>query len=256
MKIALCISGETREYNKFFGPSVFVEYLRSKGCTVDIYGHTWKHCNEVPLETDIIKFKELVIEDQAVIDRWVDENPNGHGWDTPRPAHMQADEWFGRLYHNTRVKLGQHIGGFTCLRIPDYNNYDLCIRWRWDLTLNLNLDWEINAMENIFYPVLESTARLVEELAVTSCNSGIAPYGPCLEDTHYAFNRRAMFNINNFNLHDAILNAWVGGKVSYHTLWNKLIVTGSQTPIRTTLPNLSSFTKSGPHVHVADPVYK
>ncbi len=255
MRIALCISGETREYNTFLGPEVFVDYLRSKGCTVDIYGHTWKHCGE-PIETNVIKFKELLIQDQAIIDRWIDKNPNAHGWDTPRPDNMQADEWFARLYHNTRVKIGQHIGGFNCLRMPNHNNYDLCIRWRWDLTLNLNHAWEESAMEYQFYPILESTSTVEEALAVTSCESGVALYGPNLEDTHYAFNRSAMNNINNFDLYNSILSVWNGGKISYHTLWNKLIIIHARTPIRTTLPNLTSHTKTGPHVHDPSPIFK
>ena len=253
MKIALCISGETREYNTFFGPEVFVEYLRSKGCTVDIYGHTWKHCVE-PSQTSVIKFKELLIEDQAIIDRWVDENPNAHGWDTPRPDNMQADEWFGRLYHNTRVKVGQHIGGFTCLKMPEFNAYDLCIRWRWELGINLKTHWQQAAMENQFYPSLEwVSTRANDAVCTTSCESYIANYGSALDDTHYAFNRLAMLGIKNLNVNERIVQQWGGGKISYHTLWNRLLVHGCNMRIYTNLPNITYFTKSSQHKH--DPIY-
>jgi hypothetical protein len=253
MRIALCISGETREYNTFLGPELFIEYLRSKGCTVDIYGHTWKHCEE-PKQTNIIKFKELLIEDQSIIDRWVDENPNAHGWDTPRPVHMQADEWFGRLYHNTRVKTGQHIGGFTCLKMPEFNAYDLCIRWRWDLTLDLNHEWQESAMEHQFYPSLKwVSTRHDDAVCTTSAESHIANYGPCLNDTHIAFNKLAMHNLKNLNVNERIVKEWEGSKISYHTLWNQLLAYGCNMRIYTNLPNLTSFTSST--VHINDPIY-
>ena len=44
MKIALCISGETREYNKYHGPDTLITLLLDLGHTVDIFAHTWEHC--------------------------------------------------------------------------------------------------------------------------------------------------------------------------------------------------------------------
>ena len=253
MKIALCISGETREYNKYFAPTSLIQYLRSKGCTVDIYGHTWSDC-VVPEETDTIKFKELLIEDQAIIDRWVDKNPNKHGWDTPRPANMQADEWFGRLYHNTRIHIGQHIGGIHCLRMPDENEYDLYVRWRWDLELKTIKDWDIQLLENNFYPMLEWASTRSEAIGLTSCESFYNHYGPCLEDSHYFFNKLAMSPINQLDYHEEILRFWITGKTSFHILWNKLLAEGCFIRLSTRLPNLVYFKKSSQHKH--DPIFE
>ena len=254
MKIALCISGETREYNKYFAPTSLVQYLRSKGCTVDIYGHTWSHCI-APEETDTIKFKELLIEDQAdIIDRWVDENPNKHGWDTPRFAHMHADEWFGKLYHNTRMHIGQHVGGFHSLRMPDENEYDLYVRWRWDLALNTTKDWDIQLLENEFYPMLEWVSTRSEAIGLTSCESFYGHYGPCLEDSHYFFNQLAMPSINRLDYFTEILRFWIYGKVGFHTLWNKLLAEGCFIRLGSRLPNLTYFCKSTEHIN--DPIYR
>ena len=267
MKIALCISGETREYNQYLGPTSFINYLRSKGAEVDIYGHTWKHCG-VPDESDTIKFKKLVIEDQKVIDDWVDLNPMKNGWDTEKEPHISSDEWFREVYHNTRVKIGQHIGGFNCLRMPDPDEYDIVIRWRWDLGLmgsdNLQHrqgnglflipEHEQYLLDTIFYPKLEWASTRQQPLALTSSESYLAQYGPCLEDTHYVFNKQAMRCIHKLDLHFQIVKIWEGGKIGYHTLWNKLLADKGGIKIGTHLPNVIKFYKSTKHDN--DSIYK
>ena len=55
MKIAFCISGETREHNKFYGPDSMITYLMELGHTVDVFGHTWDH-SEVP-NSSLYNFK-------------------------------------------------------------------------------------------------------------------------------------------------------------------------------------------------------
>jgi hypothetical protein len=261
MKIALCISGETREYNDYFGPSSFINYLRSKGAEVDIYGHTWTHCN-VPEESDTIKFKELLIEDQTIIDDWVNLNPMKNGWDTKKEPHVSADEWFEEVYHNTRVKIGQHIGGFNCLRMPDAEQYDIVIRWRWDLGImgsDIKHDdglpeHEHYLLDTIFYPKLEWASTRIEPLALTSSESYYAQYGPCVEDTYYLFNKRAMRCINKLDLYFQIIKLWEGGKIGYHTLWNRLLADKGGIKIGTHLPNVTKFYKSTKHDN--DPIYK
>jgi len=267
MKIALCISGETREYNQYLGPTSFINYLRSKGAEVDIYGHTWKHCG-VPDESDTIKFKKLVIEDQKVIDDWVDLNPMKNGWDTEKEPHVSSDEWFREVYHNTRVKIGQHIGGFNCLRMPDPDEYDIVIRWRWDLGLMgsddlqhrqgnglfLIPEHEQYLLDTIFYPKLEWASTRQQPFALTSSESYLAQYGPCLEDTHYVFNKQAMRCIHKLDLHFQIVKIWEGGKIGYHTLWNKLLADKGGIKIGTHLPNVIKFYKSTKHDN--DSIYK
>jgi len=109
-------------------------------------------------------------------------------------------------------------------------------------------------LDTIFYPKLEWASTRQQPLALTSSESYLAQYGPCLEDTHYVFNKQAMRCIHKLDLHFQIVKIWEGGKIGYHTLWNKLLADKGGIKIGTHLPNVIKFYKSTKHDN--DSIYK
>ena len=55
-------------------------------------------------------------------------------------------------------------------------------------------------------------------------------------------------------LYFQIIKLWEGGKIGYHTLWNRLLADKGGIKIGTHLPNVTKFYKSTKHDN--DPIYK
>lgn len=253
MKIALCISGETRHYNKYFGPEVFITWLMSHGHSVDVFGHTWTHC-DVPSSSDIIRFKELLIEDQdTVISNWVLENPEKRGW--PGDFKDQAE-----MLNKTKAKCGQHVGGIKSLQMPNTEDYDVFIRWRWDLTINNDvLNGKMYMLDDLWLPKLEFTRTRSEPVGITSCLSWLTAEYPSIEDTHYIFNKSAHKNLKQIDTLGAIEGIWNDGPdadfVSYHILWNYLLIRFGNIMLGTLLPDVFVF-EDGWDQSKKDDIYK
>lgn len=239
MKIALCISGESRDFNKFHAPETIITRLMEKGHHVDVFGHTWTHC-DIPNSTDVINFKDLLIEDQdSIISKWVLEDPEKRGW----PGDYNSQE---EMLERTKARCGQHVSGIKCLQMPNTDDYDVFIRWRWDLMISDNLQKVSDEFLDMHYhPWFDFVKDHEDPVALTSCNSWITPYYPSIEDTHYFFNKHAHKEIKQMNILKNIEFLWTTadgiGYVSFHTLWNYLLLECARIHIGTQLPNITCF---------------
>jgi hypothetical protein len=269
MKIALCIAGETRDYNTFFGPDTIITHLMENGHTVDIFGHTWNHC-EKPVE-DIFKFKRLLIEDQLkVIEDWVNGYPEKRQfayWDHENDGYGPLED-----IEVTRAKIGQHVSGWKSLQMPETNEYDLFLRWRWDLKLEWNQTWLTLPGQQKRDPsiqphdktLLESKIPVIKEMfnqwvdyvatkddlpvILTDGHGWVGEYSWTIQDTHFFLNKSAHKNIKNTEWGPAIQKVWnETSKCSSHMLWNHLLIKAAKCVIRQSLPNATAFTSIERH---------
>jgi len=247
MKIAFCISGETDNYNVKLGPESMITYLRQQGHQVNIYGHTWKHC-DVPTETDIIKFTELIIEDQEeIINSWVAKDPDRNGWST-NDDNKPHDEFFKEMLKTTHHKIGQHVGGWTNLQQAPAG-YDLYVRWRWDLVVS---NWWIdkpdmmNELINKQLLFLNTRADRGICMGMVPNNGFIRKGVIALEDTNFYLNSIAHSELCKVNIFHAIEHIWKDvseNPIAYHTLWSLLLLHYSTDYMSTELPNFAHFTR-------------
>lgn len=258
MRIALCIAGETREYNKFFGPNTIITHLMENGHTVDVFGHTWAHC-EKPVE-DVFKFKRLLIEDQLkIVEDWVNVNPQQRQfsyWDDENNCEGPLED-----IELTRAKIGQHISGLKCLQMPETNDYDVFIRWRWDLTLQWDQHWiskeadlysqdDKNKIVKLMFDQWIDYLETKNDLPVilTDGHGWVGHYNWTIQDTHFYLNKVAHRNIKNLKWETAIERVWNETcKCSYHMLWNHLLIREAKCMIRQPIPNVTVFTKTERH---------
>ena len=246
LKIAFCISGETREYNSFFAPDTMITHLMEMGHTVDIFGHTWAHC-EKP-QTDIFNFKRLHIDDQEkVIGDWVSGNAELRSWsehDSNVLQHLDV----------TRAKIGQHVSGIKCLQFPETDDYDVFYRWRWDLgilpeKLEFRESSEYDQMINEFNKWTDWIGTHNRFAACITDNTGwLGRHWWGIQDTHFMLNKLSHRNVKNMNWEKAIEKVWHDyGKWSYHALWNHLIIDEANTMIGQKLPDLLGFSATKRH---------
>lgn len=268
MKIALCIAGETREYNSFFGPDTLITHLMEAGHTVDIFGHTWDHC-EKPIE-DMFKFKKLVIEDQLkIVEDWVNKNPEQrlyNEWDHENDCDGPLE-----TIEVTRAKIGQHVSGLKSLQMPETDDYDLFIRWRWDLKIEWNQQWidkdAVNKPAAIYNADLYSRdyrntvvkfmydqwVNYLENrnqipMVITDSIGWVGLHNWAIQDTHFLLNKLAHKNIKNLNWETEIAQVWnETSKCSSHMLWNHLLIRQAKCMIRQSLPNVTVFTSMKEH---------
>lgn len=240
MKIALCISGETREFNIYYPPNNYITWLREKGHTVDVFAHTWSHC-EKPQPT-IFNFKQLIIEDQdKVIGDWSNVDPEFRSfsfWDeenncrgVPQPLEV------------TKEKIGQHVSGWKCLQLPETDDYDFVIRWRWDLAIATR-EHVPEIMDILYPPQLDYISTYNEKpLCMTDCVSRWGRFNLELNDIMYLINKPAHINIKNSPWEQAVLDAWAEEEnpCSYHTLWNLMLGVSAKAEISTMLPDVHAI---------------
>lgn len=129
--IAICVSGEVRTWFQSGKETLeyFISRLESKGHSVSVYGHTWKHCEiEKP---DF--FESLIVDDQKRLYDYIDEDK------TTRVIYSADNETNYAKYtddistHVTRTTgiLGQLFGCHRVLMSAPIG-HDIYIRWRWD----------------------------------------------------------------------------------------------------------------------------
>ena len=236
MKIALCISGETREYNKYHGPDTLITLLLDLGHTVDIFAHTWEHCERpVPL---LYPIKKLIIDNQQeLIGIWSASSPDHYTWregpDGP-PASLEV----------TCEKIGQHVSGLRSLALPETLDYDVFVRWRWDLEvqiqwLNQQRDW-IDVLYNPWIEWIGSNNN--DSFCITENGGWIARYNWSIQDTHFMLNKIAHTHVKTKTWQSLIANVWGQfGKCSYHTLWNQIILRELEANFGCQLPQLAGF---------------
>lgn len=254
MKIAIAMSGETRSYNEFRGPDALIHKLEDMGHTVDIYGHTWKHC-EIPDDAD--SFKNFIYEDQQVLDDWIKEDFMLRAWSNEnwnpscKLSEMSADDWVNKILAESRKKFGQHFGGLRCIHSVPTNEYDAIIRWRWDITFQ---DDSLNAPDYLkkgFFDYIERLPRKNDEgfpIMLAGCNSWSRAFERItFEDTHWIFNKSAHAKFVETatpedKLDYVFKHGTPDGKMSYHTFWTELILLTDDIDISLALANVTCHT--------------
>lgn len=237
MKIAICISGETRDWDDY--PSLNLEYfinkLENDGHGVDVYAHTWKHC-ELP-RSDRVKFKELLIEDQEHLVDWIKEDwinridvPESYceilSYDGMNHDDFDfklidfenlSDDQINEICEFSRRSYGQHVSGWRSFQLSN-SGYDVYLRWRWDLVFTLqhedmnNNDYRYYLDMNYFH-IINSMNNLNTLTDSTIDNLGVMFAGaiiyrlktePCVEDTHFIFSNHTKQQIDNTNIYDLL----------------------------------------------------
>jgi hypothetical protein len=144
MKVAISISGETRNHNDPAVYKIFWDRMDNftAGHNCDFYGHTWTRC-ESPKSED--KLKRFGKTDQNEI--WetfarrniFDAIPFTRTND-PRFIEILEDTETGAFakwcQDRINVSYGQFWSFFHSFKNVDVSNYDICIRWRWDHAAN------------------------------------------------------------------------------------------------------------------------
>jgi hypothetical protein len=138
MKVAICLSGETRIFNRYVQKfNNLISQSKQEGITVDLYGHTWDHC-DIDFETGLLK--QLKIENQKVIDDWVKEDFIKRTYYDPADLIPVDKDFISLNIDRSRKVYGQMFSGITSLQMPD-DSYDLYIRARWDtIPMSSNFD--------------------------------------------------------------------------------------------------------------------
>jgi hypothetical protein len=250
MKITICISGETRDWNNYPSKNLgyFITRLTELGHQVKVVGHTWSHC-EQPLQHHVT-FDKLVIDDQVMIEEWVKEDWihrlsiseevaerfNYDDDDDFEYDNLSNDDQYELAYW-CRHAYGQHISGYKSFQLAD-NDADLYIRWRWDLIFNKlqidviedeykdNIDYWMQYLNDLFEQcaMLESSSSDGTDVHFGGSTIVHGLNNICVDDTFFAFTSRAKERIDLLDIFDAIheysniKNPALNREV-YHTLW-------------------------------------
>ena len=250
MKIAFCISGETREHNKFYGPDSMITYLMELGHTVDVFGHTWDH-SEVP-NSSLYNFKLLQIDNQhKIISDWKNVDLINRAWfaDSTQIVKESGKEMIQSL-DITNAKIGQHVSGWKCLQMPDTDQYDVFYRWRWDLKLDPGLlENERYMIDKTLIPWLDYVKTNNKIPIVITDNSGWIARNISVQDQHFFMNKLTHRNIKQKSWEEAILNVWYTNreKCSYHMLWNWMLIDEASAFIGEKVHDIVSLTATLPH---------
>lgn len=155
MKVAITISGQTRSYNRDAKDhlDVFIERLGKRGWEFDLYGIVWDD-NEMPKNPE--DFVVLETRSQNDLKDYIRDNFSTM---SSPVATMEDDsdmkqEWVDYIdsLPNTiekeiewsRKRLAQVWGAFEAVDlIDDPDQYDMVMRWRWDL------GWYVKGVDNI-----------------------------------------------------------------------------------------------------------
>ena len=149
MKIAICYSGLTRNFNQDVRDKnvdfmnlvkSYIEQTTSAipNVEIDWYGHTWEHCEEKPIETDTFKLKKYEATDQIEIWNWVKQNlpyrlPWKPSWASNFNFETSTDLEIIEFYKNIVPQCyGQIVGAFHAYNQVNTSDYDFVMRMRWD----------------------------------------------------------------------------------------------------------------------------
>jgi len=237
MKIAICISGQTRDWHDYPSKNLayFISTLEAAGHEVDVVGHTWSHC--IPPSEEHVKFKKLIIEDQVIIDDWVKKDwinritlndelcdlfnydpSDQYGFDmTTLEYDNLSDDHINKILQNCRAGYGQHVSGWKSFQLAD-DGYDIYLRWRWDLVFtkdnsNTSND-EYNLVIDYWAPYLIDIITSFHSVSFSSAgnlnilfgNNTIIyhAYKACVDDIFFGFSSLAKEKINAVDIFDAI----------------------------------------------------
>jgi len=121
MKIAICISGQVRTFDKSF-ISLKKNYLDKYDC--DIYCHTWSHQN-VDQALSLFKPKSYMVQDPIIFDKF----------------NVMCPLWNGVSFNNLLSQYHSLQQSFLLCKKETNVKYDLLIRSRYDINYdNVSLD--------------------------------------------------------------------------------------------------------------------
>lgn len=228
MKIAICVSGETRDFNKILKDTShrsvldFAEDLRKFNTQVDVYAHTWAHC-EYPDRSDMIK--SLSIDDQSIIDNWVSGDFLNRAFPIPNAGS------FHDYLLASRKAYGQVFSGFRCFGLVPVNEYDVVIRFRWDLECVGDLEF----IEKVFLPIAKQLAITDKDVTRGVGTSDIIIESSqhqtrtVIQDSFFMLNSRGHDYITAQSIEDKledIFRDYPGNeKTTTHNLWFDCIFT-------------------------------
>jgi hypothetical protein len=236
MKIAVCLSGETRNFNRVLGmpdhrgPVDFINELKKFYPTVDVFGHTWSHC-ETPHELGF-KFKKFQQDDQEIIDNWVKEDFLNRAYsnrDMWNPQHKLSDispEDFVNAYlQRSRAAYGQVFSAFKCFDLLPYDEYDVVIRYRWDLQHNGDTNFFQQTVIDRFSWLMRRTAQGHTAGMGTGNTTLYTGHPPLItmEDTFFMLNQLGHEYLRSIpiehRLSSIFQSSWGNEKEEAHMLW-------------------------------------
>jgi hypothetical protein len=257
MKIAICISGQTRDWDDEPSKNLayYISCLEKYGHEVDVVGHTWSHCT--PPSEEHVKFKKLIIEDQVIIDNWVltdwtnrltfnkelcelfNYDPTDHDeYDLKNIEYDRlSNDTINKVLQYCRAGYGQHVSGWKSFQLAD-NGYDMYIRWRWDLIFTNLVDTksDIKDIIDFYVPYINEVIKSFHSLTFSSTDNLHVLFGgnsiihtkdrSCVDDLFFAFTSTAKQKIDGIDIFDAIdkcfdptMHHTPLNKALYHTLW-------------------------------------
>lgn len=269
LKIAICVSGETRMFrDPEIAPETFEKdlyafkkILNDLGHEVDLYGHTWKHCNTTHINGN--DFKRIKVQDQAVIDHWIKKNIFLRSplilEQTLNPMHADDDGFIEEHVKNGRRTYGQIWSAFEAFDlVTDEDEYDVVVRWRWDLGLWRPNEYNIKQLNYILYKI----AHYPGKLGATSGNSDIIPFDYDSRGFNVSFSFTGtiedviIFFTNDIvklthidpkeEILDSILRDGLKGTPvdDAHTLWYQYILYGLRIPMDLGVPMMFNLSRT------------
>ena len=151
MKLAICVSGQTRRHNDYnnewFGAitELFGDY------DYDLFGHTWL---DQPIPITKSKFKKFTVDDQSMMERWAEKDPlqrvyHDISWIKNKDYHAKLVDgsWYEHAIGATKRAYGQFWSALLCYELVS-SDYDLIVRYRWDISLQENIQQVKRAIQN------------------------------------------------------------------------------------------------------------
>jgi len=260
LKIAFCISGETRnfgdkEFSNVHYP-VFIDTLRNLGHDVDLYGHTWTHCNISQInKKEFVNFK---IQDQQVIDNWIKQDLFvRHANKVPVDiSNFDIED----IAKKGRAVYGQTWGFWECVNlIESIDQYDILIRYRWDLGFeknerdihNFNIEMFDIELHREAAGCASGESRFTSDLRFPNkCDSVVRG---TIDDVVMIFNSNAFRKMHKSYdryedistvLHHIAQNERRGLPiVEAHALWYTVLINQLHIEIATTIPSIFKLTR-------------
>ena len=242
-KIALVISGETRSYKDLpegYQMSKIIDMYKTIAKEVDVYGHTWSHCEAPLLKNNFFEIKELQVEDQVVIDNWVKEDfinrsyNNQYSFNDNHTLHIHDPATFVDVHlEASRCAYGQIWSAMRsfCMLKDTFDHYDIIVRLRWDLAINNSND--------ISRVHINDYLKKCEEIKVHSLN-GISrcvaqhdsllysghPFAPMISDISFTFNTEGFKTWCCTKPEDLLIPTFAKAdgnqKFEAHTMWSEV----------------------------------
>jgi hypothetical protein len=241
MKIAVSVSGETRNYNDPGVHDYFTWGLRNlmEGHEYDLYGHTWSHC-EWPCDPE--KYVRIQRTDQCCVwDSFAEENFMNvfPGVDFSKLRYDDYKENFiDFLKKRLNLTYGQIWSFYESLKGVDLDEYDVILRWRWD---NCSVDENIEKFWNEFQSIEDNTLLARTDVFV-STPARMTPECIAIQDTAFLLSPEAMAKIYSKTIQESLLET-VGSTYPYryetHHLWGAWL-SYLQCHIAVALPMVSS----------------